>query len=97
MCQLSHDLAVSKQKISWLHTVTKDKCAIVAELSVHLLAIDVYLMCALVYIMCMSVMCMHELVSTIAIVRPSVLSKERKEDLQPVPGWLHTVTGEKVP
>ena len=35
--------------------------------------------------------------STITIVRPSVLSKEKLEHLHPISGWLRTVTGEKVP
>ena len=35
--------------------------------------------------------------STITIVCPGVLSKEKRQHLQPVSGWLRTVTGEKVP
>ena len=35
--------------------------------------------------------------STITIVRPDILSREKREHLQPVSGWLRTVTGEKVP
>ena len=35
--------------------------------------------------------------STITIVRPDVLPREKKESLQPVSGWLRTVTGERVP
>ena len=35
--------------------------------------------------------------STITIVHPSVLSKEKLERFHPVSGWLHTVTREKVP
>ena len=35
--------------------------------------------------------------STITIVRPDVLPREKKENLQPVSGWLRTVTGERVP
>ena len=35
--------------------------------------------------------------STITIIRPDILSREKREHLQPVSGWLRTVTGEKVP
>jgi hypothetical protein len=35
--------------------------------------------------------------STITIVRPDVLLREKIENLQPVSGLLRTVTGEKVP
>ena len=35
-------------------------------------------------------------IDTITIVRPDVLSEEKRQHLQPVSGWLRTVTGEKV-
>ena len=35
--------------------------------------------------------------STITIVRPDVLSEEKRRSLQSVPGWLKTVMGEKNP